>query len=207
MIGRIVGWSLRFRGVVVVLAAALLVLGATQLRDMPVDVLPEFTPPRVEVQTEALGLSAARVQFPLEYHAKVLGDQADQRAAERRVLGVAAIAAVLAGGGVLSLGSLVGLVLVLAVATRNAILLVSRCQQQLARGPDAPTGAWLDMAAAAERLGPVLLTAVAIALALVPLAVRGAIPGHEIVQPMALVVLGSLVTATLLNLFVIPPST
>ncbi len=122
MIGRIVGWSLRSRGVVVVLAAALLVFGATQLRDMPVDVLPEFTPPRVEVQTEALGPSAARVQFPLEYHAEVLGDQADQRAAERRVLGVAAIAAVLA---------------------------------------------------------------VAIALALVPLAVRGAIPGHEIVQPMA----------------------
>ena len=204
MIGRIAGWSLRYRGVVVVLAAA-------------------------------------RVQFPLGYHAEVLGDQADQRAAERRVLGVAAIAAVLvlllmqapfaswrpaaavfltqpaalvggvvavlAGGGVLSLGSLVGLVLVLAVATRNAILLVSRCQQQLARGPDAPTGAWLEMAAAAERLGPVLLTAVAIALALVPLAVREAIPGHEIVQPMALVVLGSLVTATLLNLFVVPPST
>jgi Cu/Ag efflux pump CusA len=227
VIGRIVGWSLRSRGVVVVLAAALLVFGATQLRDMPVDVLPEFTPPRVEVQTEALGLSAARVQFPLEYHTEVLGDQADQRAAERRVLGVAAIAAVLvlllmqaafaswrpaaavfltlpaalvggvvadlAGGGVLSLGSLVGLVLVLAVATRNAILLVSCCQQ-LARGPDAPTGPGLDMAA--ERLGPVLLTAVAIALAVVPLAVRGAIPGHEIVQPMALVVLGSLVTAT-----------
>ena len=63
------------------------------------------------------------------------------------------------------------------------------------------------MAAAAERLGPVLLTAVAIALALVPLAVRGAISGHEIVQPMALVVLGSLVTATLLNLFVTSPST
>ncbi len=58
-----------------------------------------------------------------------------------------------------------------------------------------------------EYHGPVLLTAVAIALALVPLTVRGAIPGHEIVQPMALVVLGSLVTATLLNLFVIPPST
>ncbi|HEV2929033.1 MAG TPA: efflux RND transporter permease subunit [Propionibacteriaceae bacterium] len=171
---------------------------------MPVDVLPEFTPPRVEVQTEALGLSAARVQFALEYHAEVLGDQADQRAAERRVLGVAAIAAVLAGGGVLSLGSVVRLVLVLAVATRNAVLLVSRCQQ-LARGPDAPTGPGLDMAA--ERLGPVLLTFLAIALALVPLAVWGANPGHEIVQPMALVVLGSLVTATLLNLFVTSPST
>ena len=70
MVGWIVGWSLRSRGVVVMLAAALLVLGATQLRDMPVDVLPEFTPPTVEVQTEALGLSAAEVEqlitVPLE---------------------------------------------------------------------------------------------------------------------------------------------
>ena len=70
MIGRIVGWSLRSRGVVVVVAAALLVLGATQLRDLPVDALPEFSPPTVEIQTEALGLSAAEVEqlitVPLE---------------------------------------------------------------------------------------------------------------------------------------------
>ena len=70
MIGRIVGWSLRSRGVVLVLAAALLVLGATQLRDLPVDTLPEFSPPTVEIQTEALGLSAAEVEqlitVPLE---------------------------------------------------------------------------------------------------------------------------------------------
>ena len=70
MIGRIVGWSLKSRGVVLVLAAALLVLGATQLRDLPVDVLPEFSPPTVEIQTEALGLSAAEVEqlitVPLE---------------------------------------------------------------------------------------------------------------------------------------------
>jgi Cu/Ag efflux pump CusA len=70
VIGRIVGWSLRSRGVVLVVAAALLVLGATQLRDLPVDVLPEFSPPTVEIQTEALGLSAAEVEqlitVPLE---------------------------------------------------------------------------------------------------------------------------------------------
>ena len=70
MIRSIVGWSLKSPGVVVVVAVALLVFGAIQLRDMPVDVLPEFAPPTVEVQTEALGLSVAEVEqlitVPLE---------------------------------------------------------------------------------------------------------------------------------------------
>jgi CzcA family heavy metal efflux pump len=66
----LVGWSMRFRLLVVLAAAGLLVVGARELRDAPVDVLPEFTPPYVEVQTEALGLSAAEVEqlitVPLE---------------------------------------------------------------------------------------------------------------------------------------------
>jgi CzcA family heavy metal efflux pump len=66
----IVGSSLRLRLLVVPVAAALLLLGFTQLRDAPMDVLPEFTPPLVDVQTEALGLSAAEVEqlvtVPLE---------------------------------------------------------------------------------------------------------------------------------------------
>jgi Cu/Ag efflux pump CusA len=66
----LVGWSMRFRHLVVLVAAGLLVVGAMQLRDMSADVLPEFTPPYVEVQTEALGLSAAEVEelitVPLE---------------------------------------------------------------------------------------------------------------------------------------------
>src|SRR5215216_4861878 len=70
MIRWVVGSSLRSRGLVVVLAAALLFFGFTQLRNVPVDVLPEFSPPMVEVQTEALGLSAAEVEelitVPLE---------------------------------------------------------------------------------------------------------------------------------------------
>ena len=58
----IVGVSLKFRLLVVALATATLVVGVSQLRDMPVDVLPEFVPPTVEIQTEALGLSAAEVE-------------------------------------------------------------------------------------------------------------------------------------------------
>src|ERR671931_801548 len=70
MIRWIVGTSLRFRLVGVGLAAAVIALGITQLPKAPVDVLPEFTPPYVEVQTEALGLSAEEVEqlitVPLE---------------------------------------------------------------------------------------------------------------------------------------------
>ena len=70
MVRHVIGWSLRFRLLVVGIAAGVMVLGVTQLRNAPVDVLPEFTPPYVEVQTEALGLSAEEVEqlvtVPLE---------------------------------------------------------------------------------------------------------------------------------------------
>src|SRR5262245_15986838 len=58
----IIGWSLKFRLFVVALAGAIMLVGITQLRNMPVDALPEFAPPYVEVQTEALGLSAPEVE-------------------------------------------------------------------------------------------------------------------------------------------------
>src|SRR5687767_1266528 len=70
MIGAIVRSSLRFRLLVLGIAAGIMVVGIMQLRDAPTDVLPEFTPPYVEVQTEALGLSAEEVEqlitVPLE---------------------------------------------------------------------------------------------------------------------------------------------
>ncbi len=66
----IVGSSLRFRYIVVALAAAMMALGVVRLRDIPVDVFPEFAPPRVEIQTPCLGLTAADVEslitVPLE---------------------------------------------------------------------------------------------------------------------------------------------
>ena len=66
----IVGSSLKFRGLVVAIAVAVMILGIAQLPNAPVDMLPEFTPPTVEIQTEALGLAAEEVEqlvtVPLE---------------------------------------------------------------------------------------------------------------------------------------------
>jgi len=65
-------------------------------------------------------------------------------------------------------------------------------------------GPGLVLRGAAERLSPILMTTLATALALVPLVVMGNIPGHEIEHPMAVVILGGLVTSTLVNLFIVP---
>jgi CzcA family heavy metal efflux pump len=107
------------------------------------------------------------------------------------------------GDGVLSLGSLVGFLTVFGIAARNGILMISHFQH-LERDEGEAFGPGLVLRGAKERLAPILMTASATGLALVPLAVAGAIPGHEIEHPMAIVILGGLVTATLLNLFVLP---
>jgi Cu/Ag efflux pump CusA len=62
MMRSIIASSIRFRFLIIILAVAMMAFGITRLRDMPVDVLPEFSPPYVEIQTEALGLSAEEVE-------------------------------------------------------------------------------------------------------------------------------------------------
>ncbi|GAA2143395.1 efflux RND transporter permease subunit [Arthrobacter humicola] len=106
-------------------------------------------------------------------------------------------------GGVLSLGSLVGFLTVMGIAARNGILLINHCQY-LEMHEGETFGRPLVMRGAAERLSPILMTTLATGLALVPLVVMGNIPGHEIEHPMAVVILGGLVTSTLLNLFIVP---
>jgi Cu/Ag efflux pump CusA len=76
--------------------------------------------------------------------------------------------------------------------------------QHLEREEGEPFGRGLVIRGARERLSPILMTALATGLALVPLAIAGDLPGHEIEHPMAIVILGGLVTSTLLNLFVVP---
>ncbi len=76
--------------------------------------------------------------------------------------------------------------------------------QHLEREEGEPFGPALVIRGARERLSPILMTALATGLALIPLVVAGDIPGHEIEHPMAIVILGGLVTSTLLNLFVMP---
>jgi Cu/Ag efflux pump CusA len=116
---------------------------------------------------------------------------------------VGGVLAVKLGDGVLSLGSLVGFLTVFGIAARNGILMISHFQH-LERHEGEPFGPELVLRGAKERLAPILMTACATGLALVPLAVAGSLPGHEIEHPMAIVILGGLVTATLLNLFVLP---
>lgn len=116
---------------------------------------------------------------------------------------VGAVAAAWLGDGVLSLGSLVGFVTVLGIAARNGIMLVSH-YRHLESEEGVPFGRALVLRGALERLAPILMTALATALALVPLVAGGNRPGHEIEHPMAVVILGGLVTSTLLNLFVLP---
>jgi Cu/Ag efflux pump CusA len=116
---------------------------------------------------------------------------------------VGGVLAVWLADGVLSLGSLVGFLTVFGIAARNGILMVSHFQH-LEREEGQVLGPELVLRGAGERLAPILMTASATALALVPLVVAGSIPGHEIEHPMAVVILGGLVTSTLLNLFVLP---
>ena len=116
---------------------------------------------------------------------------------------VGGVLAAYAGGGVISLGSLVGFLTVLGIAARNGIMLISHFQH-LEREEGMPFGPELVLRGARERLAPILMTALATGLALVPLVVAGSIPGHEIEHPMAVVILGGLVTSTLLNLLLMP---
>ena len=106
-------------------------------------------------------------------------------------------------GGVISLGSLVGFFTVFGISARNGILLVNHCQH-LEKHEGEQFGPALVLRGARERLSPILMTSLATALAVVPLVVLGDRPGHEIEYPLAVVILGGLVTSTLLNLFVVP---
>lgn len=103
--------------------------------------------------------------------------------------------------GVVSIPAIIGLITLFGIATRNGILLVSRYQHLRAEGVG------LDEAVrvgSADRLTPILMTAFTSALALVPMILGGEKSGNEIQSPMAVVVLGGLLTSTLLNIYVIP---
>jgi Cu/Ag efflux pump CusA len=110
------------------------------------------------------------------------------------------VAAVVAGG-TLSLGSFAGMAAVLGLAARNGILMVRRYQSLEREGLE--FGDELS-AGTRERLAPVVTTAVAIIAAMVPLVVAGDVAGLEIVRPMAVVMLGGVVTSTLLAILVVP---
>ena len=116
---------------------------------------------------------------------------------------VGGVIAAYIAGGVVSLGSLVGFLTVLGIAARNGIMMICHFQH-LEIEEREPFGLSLVLRGARERLSPILMTAGAAGLAVLPLVIYGNLPGQEIEYPMAVVILGGLVTSTLLNLFIVP---
>jgi CzcA family heavy metal efflux pump len=110
---------------------------------------------------------------------------------------------VLATGGVLSIGSVVGFVTLFGITLRNAIMLISH-YRHLAEVEGMAWGKAAAIRGAAERLSPILMTALVTALGLLPLALTSGAPGNEIEGPMAAVILGGLITSTALNLLILP---
>jgi Cu/Ag efflux pump CusA len=103
--------------------------------------------------------------------------------------------------GILSIPAIIGFITLFGIATRNGILLISKYENMTKAG--IPLFQTLTNGSA-DRLSPILMTALTAALALIPLAARGNLSGNEIQSPMAKVILGGLLTSTLLNLYVVP---
>ncbi len=171
-----------------------------------------------------------QVDLPFEYHAEVLGDYTIQQTNTQRIILVSlisgigiflllqaafnswslasitlvtwpfaltggVIAAMLAGGQ-FSIGSIFGFFTVLAIATRTGVLIIRNLEQT------AEISGIINRAP--EVLRPVLMTSLTTGLAFLPFIFAGAIPGIELIYPMAAVIVGGMVTATLFNLFILP---
>ncbi|TDI41909.1 MAG: efflux RND transporter permease subunit [Acidobacteria bacterium] len=114
---------------------------------------------------------------------------------------IGGVAALVASGGVLNVASLVGFIALFGIAVRNGILLVSHYNRLMREGEPRREAVFRG---SIERLNPILMTALTAALALIPLAIGGGEAGKEIQSPMAIVVLGGLLSSTALNMIVVP---
>ena len=103
--------------------------------------------------------------------------------------------------GILSIPAIIGFITLFGIATRNGILLISNYQKLQKQGVSLYETVTKG---SSDRLNAILMTALTAALALIPLAMRGDLSGNEIQSPMAKVILGGLLSSTLLNIFIIP---
>ncbi len=103
--------------------------------------------------------------------------------------------------GMLSIPAIIGFITLFGIATRNGILLISNYQSMIDKGLEIKE---IIVQGSIHRLSPILMTALTAALALFPMAMGGDEPGNEIQSPMAIVILGGLLTSTLLNVYIIP---
>lgn len=114
---------------------------------------------------------------------------------------IGGVFAVFFASGIISIPSIIGFITLFGIATRNGILLMTK-YQQLRNNKLSVND--IIMTGSRDRLSPVLMTALTAALALIPLVMAGDKPGNEIQSPMAVVVLGGLITSTFLNMYIVP---
>ena len=114
---------------------------------------------------------------------------------------IGGVVAIAMTSGVVSIPAIIGFISLFGIATRNGMLLVSRYNDLRRRDYSLEDSI---VRGSVDRLNPILMTALTSALALIPMALTGDLPGNEIQSPMAKVILGGLITSTLLNVFVIP---
>ena len=114
---------------------------------------------------------------------------------------IGGIFAILLTSKVLSIPAIIGFITLFGITTRNGILLISRYENLRKEGVSLFKSI---ISGSAERLNPILMTALTAAFALIPLAMRGNIAGNEIQSPMAIVIIGGLLSSVLLNLYIIP---
>ena len=114
---------------------------------------------------------------------------------------IGGVAAIWMTSGILSIPAIIGFISLFGIATRNGMLLISRyndlCKRDYTINESILQGS-------VDRLTPILMTALTSALALIPMVFAGDLPGNEIQSPMAKVILGGLITSTVLNIFIIP---
>ena len=114
---------------------------------------------------------------------------------------IGGVFAILVTSNVLSIPAIIGFITLFGIATRNGILLISRYQRLESKGNSVYDSI---LKGSIDRLNPILMTALTAGLALIPLAIRGDVAGNEIQSPMAKVILGGLLTSTLLNIYLVP---
>jgi Cu/Ag efflux pump CusA len=116
---------------------------------------------------------------------------------------IGGVMAVMLTSGWLSIGSLVGFITLFGITLRNTIMLVS-CYKQLVEVEGLSWGLETAIQGASERLPSILMTAIVTALGLLPLVIGSGEPGREIEGPMACIIVGGLLTSTVLNLLILP---
>lgn len=114
---------------------------------------------------------------------------------------IGGVIAIWLSSGVLSIPAIIGFITLFGIATRNGILLISNYQRLRRKGTDLNE---TITRGSSDRLNAILMTALTAALALIPLALQGELPGNEIQSPMAKVILGGLLTSTILNIYIVP---